>query len=126
MGFPRYRPIFFQVDLIDISSFENCITLDDLLVQRDILRFRIVSLVFGDLVLSCQVRYRVVVKPVNTGATILELFVEHVEVIIDFGISKGMEYCLILIPITLELHLTFRFIKQINSCDKVSASFAFL
>ena len=56
---------------------------------------------------------------------IVEFFVENVEVIIYFGIGKGMEDCLIVIPIPFELRLTFHFFKQITSCDKVSASFAF-
>ena len=32
MGFPRSLPIIFQVDIMDISSFDNHIPLDDLLV----------------------------------------------------------------------------------------------
>ena len=54
---------------------------------------------------------------------ILELFVEHVDVLIIFDIGKGMEDRLIEISSPFEIYLTLCFLKQINSRDKVGASF---
>ena len=85
----------------------------------------IVSLIFGDQVLPHQLQYGVFGKPANRGATIPELFVEHVEVLIKFSIGKGMEYILIVIPSTFELHLMLRLLRQITNPDKVGASFTF-
>ena len=90
------------------------------------LRFSIFSLIFGDQVLSNKVRDNVVGTPANIGAIILELFVEHVEVLIYFGIVKGMDDRLIVIPIPFDLQLTLHFLKQITSSEKVSASYTFL
>ena len=63
MGFPRSRPIVFQVDIIGISSFDKRSRLDDLLVYHDILRLRIDSLIFWDQVIYNQVQDGLLVKP---------------------------------------------------------------